>query len=268
MLQDLTPPFSALAPRNRILAALPPGDLARLAPALEPVELIPHQILHRMHAPIPEIHFVEAGLVSLVVRLERGGASEVGIIGREGMVGLPVALGATRAAEEALVQVEGRALRLRADLFRAELARSPNLMRLVLRYEAVFRSHLSQTAACNSRHPIEKRLARWLLMAADRVGRDELVMTQEMLATMLGVRRAGITDAVSGLQRAGVIGFARGRVTILDRPALERTSCECYDAIRREYRLLAEGCEPPARGGMLRADDDAGLGIVSDPERS
>lgn len=232
-------PASIIHPlQNGVLAALPPGDLARLRPRLEPVTLEPRQILYRAHVPISGVYFLESGLVSLVARLERGGAIEIGIIGREGMVGLPLALGAESSPDEALVQVKCRALRLGAEEFRQELDRSPALLALLLRYECAFRAQVAQTAACNGRHDVEQRLARWLLMASDRLEANDLPLTQELLSTMLGVRRASVTGAVRILQRSGAIGFVRGRIAILDRQELERTSCECFAAVRREYLRL------------------------------
>jgi CRP-like cAMP-binding protein len=227
-----------LWPRNEILAAMPPQQLARLRPKLEPVELVPRQILHGAHTPIAAVHFIESGMVSLVARLERGGAVEVGIIGREGMVGLPLALGVDSSPDEALVQTGGIALRMRADHFREELDRSPALVARLLRYECAFHTQVAQTAACNGRHPLEKRLARWLLMAHDRCEGRALSLTQDMLATMLGVRRAGITSAVGALQRSGIIAMAKGQIMILDRWNLERAACECYAAVRQEYEKL------------------------------
>jgi CRP-like cAMP-binding protein len=229
---------SAMPLQNGLLLALPPADLARLRPGLEPVELEARQLLYRAQAPIPAVHFLESGIVSQVARLERGGAIEIGIIGREGMVGLPLALGAASSPDEALVQVKCRALRMDAGEFRRELDRSPALLAQVLRFECAFHAQVAQTAACNGRHAVEQRLTRWLLMARDRLDTDDLPLTQELLSTMLGVRRASVTTAVGILQRAGAIDFIRGHVVILDRHELERISCECYAAVRREYLLL------------------------------
>jgi CRP-like cAMP-binding protein len=177
-------------------------------------------------------------VVCLVARLERGGAAEVGIIGREGMVGLPLAFGADSSPHEALVQTPGRALRIDATVFRAELKRSPALLALLLRYECALRAQVAQTAACNGRHPLGKRLARWLLMACDRLDTNNLQLTQELLATMLGVRRASVSSAAGALQRAGILGSAKGGIAVLDRPKLEGAACECYAAIQREYEKM------------------------------
>jgi CRP-like cAMP-binding protein len=225
---------------------LPAHDLARLRPKLEPVALTFRQVLYRSHAPIPAVYFLEAGLVSLVARLERGGAIEVGMIGREGIVGLALALGADSSPNEAMVQTAGSALRMDADAFCEELERNPVLMARLLRYEHALHAQVGQTAACNGRHPVEKRLARWLLMASDRLDTLELPLTQELLATMLGVRRAGVCSAIGALERAGILSFKAGRIVILSRQGLEARSCECCAAVRREYTglHLRDAAEP------------------------
>ncbi|TCZ63233.1 Crp/Fnr family transcriptional regulator [Roseicella aquatilis] len=224
--------------RNGVLASLPPSDLERIRPKLQMVELEARQILCRPQAPIRAVYFPESGIVSLVARLERGGSIEIGIIGREGMVGLPLAFGAESSPDEALVQVTCSALRMEADDFQRELARSPALLPRLLRFGCALYAQVAQTAACNGRHAIEQRLTRWLLMAHDRLDTDDLPLTQELLATMLGVRRASVTAAIGLLRRVGAIDIVRGHVTILDRPALERLSCECYATVRQEYRRL------------------------------
>jgi CRP-like cAMP-binding protein len=248
--------YSGLPLRNRVLAALPPPALARLRPRLEPVELEPRQILYRPQVPIRTVYFLESGIVSLVARLERGGAIEIGIIGREGMVGLTLALGAVSSPDEALVQVKCRALRLGAEEFRQELDRSPALLTLLLRYECAFHAQVAQTAACNGRHAVEQRLARWLLMAHDRLEGEDLPLTQELLSTMLGVRRASVTSAIGVLQRAGVIGFIRGRILILDREKLERVSCECYVAVCQEYMRMQSASPRDFGEGAPAVSDD------------
>jgi CRP-like cAMP-binding protein len=244
-------------PRNGVLAALPPDDLVRLRSKLKPVELEARQILHRAQVPIPAVYFLESGIVSLVARLERGGAIEIGVIGREGMIGLPLALGAETSPDEALVQVKCRALHMGADAFRQELDRSPALLGRLLRYECALHAQVAQTAACNGRHAVEQRLARWLLMAHDRLDADDLPLTQDMLATMLGVRRASVTSAVGLLQRAGAIGLIRGHIVITGREALEHAACECYAAVQQEYMQLqstgAAGFGKRSSGAVERA---------------
>jgi CRP-like cAMP-binding protein len=232
--------------RNRLLAALPPEDLAELWPQLELVPLVIPHVLYVRGEPISAVHFIESGWVSKVARLEGGDLAEVGLVGREGMVGLPLALGADAASHEALVQGPGTALRMSAGAFGHAQAGSVAFHRLLLRYALAFQAQVAQTAACNGRHKLEERLARWLLMAHDRADGNELPLTQEFLSMMLCVRRSGVAIAAGILQKAGLIQYARGRVTVIDRAGLEVAACECHRTVRREYdRLLPQdGCEP------------------------
>jgi CRP-like cAMP-binding protein len=226
------------AVRNRLLAALPPDDFALLAPSLRPVRLDMRQVLHEPERPIAAAYFPQSGMVSLLARLEDGAAQEVGLVGREGVVGLAVALGAESVGTEALVQAEGEALRLGADELRAAFGRGAGLRDLLLRYAQALHAQVTQTAACNGRHAVDERLARWLLMAHDRADGDEFAMTHEFMAMMLGVRRAGVSVAAAVLQKAGVIGYAHGRVMVLDRAGLEAASCECHGAVARQFERL------------------------------
>jgi CRP-like cAMP-binding protein len=229
---------SRARPRNRLLAALPPGDLDWLRPRLESVDLAHRTILHAPGEPITAVHFPETGWVSMLATLESGDSAEVGLVGREGMVGLPLLLGTDRSPFEAMVQAEATALRLSADAFQTALEHSIALRTLLLRYTLAFTAQVSQTAACNGRHQIEQRLARWMLMAHDRSEGDSFPMTHEFLSMMLGVRRAGVTVAAGALQRAGLIRYERGRMTVTDRDGLEAGACDCYDQVRREYERL------------------------------
>jgi CRP-like cAMP-binding protein len=231
-------PIQQSTVRNDLLAALPPDDFALLAPSLRPVHLELKQVLHEPERPIAAAYFPQSGMVSLVARLEDGAAQEVGLVGREGVVGLAVALGAESVGTEALVQAEGTALRVPTDELRAAFDRGAALRALLLRYTQAVHAQVSQTAACNGRHAVDERLARWLLMAHDRADGDEFPMTQEFMAMMLGVRRAGVSVAAGILQKAGVINHTYGRVTVLDRPGLEAASCECYGAVRRQVERL------------------------------
>ena len=231
-------PIQQAAVRNDLLAALPHDTFARLAPALRLVRLDLRQVLHEPERPIAAAYFPESGMVSLVARLEDGAAQEVGLVGREGVVGLAVALGAESVGTEALVQAEGEALRLGADELRAAFARGAGLRDLLLRYAQALHAQVTQTAACNGRHAVDERLARWLLMAHDRADGDEFPMTQEFMAMMLGVRRAGVSVAAAVLEKAGAIGHAYARVTVLDRAGLEAASCECHGAVRRQFERL------------------------------
>jgi CRP-like cAMP-binding protein len=226
------------AVRNRLLAALPPDGFAALAPALQPVELDFKQVLHRPDRPIEAGYFLEGGMVSMLAPLEEGQTTEVGLIGREGLVGLPVVMGAESASTEALVQMPGTALCVPAAELRAAFEASAALRAVVLSYAQAHHTQVAQTAACNGQHAVDERLARWLLMAHDRAEADEFPMTQEFVAMMLGVRRAGISVAAGTLQKAGVIDYGYGRITVLDRAGLEAAACECYGTVRRQYERL------------------------------
>lgn len=227
--------------RNRLLAALPPEELARLWPRLEPFELTARRTLHSQGEPLPAAYFPEAGWVSLLVRLEDGESAEVGVVGREGMVGMPLMLGGTDAELDALVQCPGTALRLGAAAFHAAMEASPAFHDLMLRYALVRHVHATRMAACNARHPLGQRLARSLLMAHDRADGDTPI-THEVLSMMLGVRRAGVTVAAGAMQKAGLIRYYPGHITITDRAGLEAYACECYGVIRHAFdRLLGSG---------------------------
>jgi CRP-like cAMP-binding protein len=235
-----------LVTRNRLLAALPPDDLARLWPRLEAVELSCRKVLHAPGKPIEAVYFPETGYVSMLVYMEDGDAAEVGLIGSKGMVGLPVLLGADNDDIEAMVQSPGTALRMDAHAFRDELERIAAFRTLLLRYALVHHGQVARTAACNGRHHIDQRLARWLLMAHDRSRDDEFPMTHELLSMMLGVRRAGITVAAGQFQKAGFIHYDRGHIEVTDRPGLESVACECYGIVRRaqdQLLGLPEGAE-------------------------
>jgi CRP-like cAMP-binding protein len=234
-----------------LLAALPPEDLERLRPRLQPVELPLRQTLQVPGEPVAAVHFPETGWASMLATLEDGDAAEVGVIGYEGMVGLPVLLGADQDDLEAMVQCPGAALRMDAAAFREELGRTPTFRDLLLRYALVHHGQVARTAACNGRHHTEQRLARWLLMAHDRSEGDEFPMTHEFLSMMLGVRRAGVTVAAGVLQRAGFIRYERGHMEVTDRPGLESASCECYGVVRRAYDGLL-GPPPGGAGGVYR----------------
>jgi CRP-like cAMP-binding protein len=224
--------------RNRLLAALPPDILAALRPRLEAVELPLRHVLHAVGEPIRAVYFPETGYASMLAYMEDGDAAEVGMIGREGMIGLPVLLGADFDDIEAMVQSPGTALRMDAAAFRAELDRAPAFRALLLRYALVHHGQVARTAACNGRHHTDQRLARWLLMAHDRATKDEFPMTHEFLSMMLGVRRAGISVAAGQLHKAGLIRYERGCIEVTDRPGLEAAACECYGIVRRARDAL------------------------------
>jgi len=223
---------------NRLLAALAPQDLARLRPLLEPVDLPFRQTLTKPGARITHVYFPTVGMVSLVAPLGDGALIEVGVIGREGLVGAAVLHGVDINLAEAMVQAAGSALRVTATALQKEAGRSDAIMRLLLRYSHALHTQVAQTAACNGRHTVQQRLARWLLMTHDRVLNDELPLTHDLLGMMLGARRAGVTVAVGGLKTAGALRNSSGRIRIVDRKILEAAACECYGIVKAEYARL------------------------------
>lgn len=235
---------------NRLLGLLPRKDYERLRRHLQPIPLEYKQSLYGANKRIGFVYFIETGVGSLVNTMANGDAAEVGTIGNEGMVGLPLLLGDDRAPTSVYVQVPGSGLRIKATLFNKELARSASMRTVMLRYAHAFFNQVAQSAACNHFHSLEQRCCRWLLMTHDRMHSDEFLLTQEFLAMMLGVQRTGVTAAAGTLQRAGLIRYSRGNVTILNRRALINRSCECYSVSKKEFdRLLGE---PPKTQGPLR----------------
>jgi CRP-like cAMP-binding protein len=229
------PPAPDRPAGNRLLAALPADDYARLLPHLETISLPFKQILHAPDAPIAHVYFPTEGVVSLVHFSAEGTAVEVATIGNEGMVGLPVFLGAESAPGQALAQVPGAALRMPAAVFRRAVPPGSPLHTLLQRYTHALMVQMAQGVACNRLHPIAARAARWLLQTRDRVRTDAFPLTQEFLAEMLGTRRAAVSQAAGQLQRAGLITYTRGVITIRDRTRLEEAACACYGIIRTAY---------------------------------
>jgi CRP-like cAMP-binding protein len=224
--------------RNHLLARLPPVELAWIMPRLERVELTLRHLLQRPEQVITAVYFPESGWISLIQLLSDGGAAEVGHAGREGMLGLPLLFGVDTSSVEGMVQAPGTALRMGAEDFRAALEHCPAFRALLLRYALAFNEEVAQTAACNGRHVLEQRLARWILMAHDRSDGDEFPMTQEFLAMMLCVHRPGVTAAIGRLQRGGNIRPGRGRIAVTDREGLEEAACECYGMVRNRFETL------------------------------
>ena len=223
---------------NRLIAALPSADHQRLLEALQPVSLTVRQPLYAAGEPIKFVYFPLSGVHSIVSIVTDGDTVEVATVGNEGMVGIPVFLGGRSASDEAFCQVPGDLLRVRAATFREGVHRSRPFRTVMLRYTQAFIHQIAQHAACSRLHSIAERCASRLLMTYDRVSSDEFALTQESLAQMLGVRRATVTAAAGMLQRAGLIRYTRGRITIVDRKKLGRASCQCDRTIRREYKRL------------------------------
>lgn len=225
-------------PRNRLLAALAPAEFKRLRVQLEPVDLSLRDVVSPAAGLIAHVYFPEAGMVSLIQRMADGAVTEVGLIGREGFVGIPVLLGARMGMSEANVQMKGSALRMTAKAFRQAIARNEGLRMRLLGFTHALHGQVTQTAACNNRHTIQKRLARWLLMAHDCADGDELVLSHEFLSIMLGTRRASVTTALGKLRSTGLVATGHGCITIRDRRGLEVAACECYGTVRKSYRTL------------------------------
>jgi CRP-like cAMP-binding protein len=227
-------------PENRLLATLPPDEYARLTARMTDTAFQLRDVVYRANGPVPYVYFPRSGVLSCVVVLPDGGAAEVGTVGNEGMAGLPAFLGADTSPTEVICQAAPCEMwRMEAAAFRAEAGRDGPFRTLLGRYAQCYLTQVGQTAACNALHGVEERLARWLLMTHDRVGADDLPLTQEFLALMLGVRRASVTVVASALQHAGLIRYQRGRIAVLDRAGLEAASCDCYRMVRAEFdRLL------------------------------
>jgi CRP-like cAMP-binding protein len=223
-----------LSGQNQILAALPNGEHERLAPHLEAVSLELGQVLFSPDEQIHFVHFPVTAVVSLLTDLEDGTGMEVGLVGREGMVGVSAILGGTE-TKLATIQASGAGFRLQSGKLREEFNRGETLQRSLLRYTHALMTQISQSVVCNARHQVEGRLARWLLMFHDRVETDEFELTHEFMANMLGVRRASVTEVAGMLQQKGLIRYHRGHFTILDRKRLEDFTCECYLVVKEKF---------------------------------
>ncbi|HEU4457191.1 MAG TPA: Crp/Fnr family transcriptional regulator [Longimicrobium sp.] len=241
-----SPAATEAAPRNRLLAALPPDELRRVLDRLEPVELELRKVVVEPNRPIEHVHFVESGIVSIVSLMADGSAIETATVGNEGMVGLPVFLDAGSMAAQAFVQVAGHGYRMAAADLREEVRRGGALAGALGRYTQALFTLLAQASACNRKHTVDERCARWLLLTHDRAGGDTFELTHLFLSQMLGVRRASVTEVAGRLQAAGFIDYRRGRITVLDRPGLESASCECYAIIRAEFARLLDGASLPS----------------------
>jgi CRP-like cAMP-binding protein len=224
---------------NRLLAALPEDDYSALAPALEPVVLPLGMPVYESGAAQGFVYFPTNAIVSLLYVLADGASAEIAVTGAEGLVGIALFMGGETTPSRAVVQSAGRGYRLRASVLKAQFERGGALQHLLLRFTQALITQMTQTAVCNRHHAVHQQLCRWLLLSLDRLQTNELVMTQELIANMLGVRREGVTEAANRLQTEGVIEYSRGRITVVDRPKLEASVCECYSVVKKEYdRLL------------------------------
>jgi CRP-like cAMP-binding protein len=235
-----SPELSSSLAGNLLLAALPPDERARLSPSIEEVDLALKEPLYRDGQPITHVYFPHNGVVSMLQLVENAEPVEVATVGREGMVGVPVFLGATTTTGSAVCQIAGRASRLAVPDFQRLVQPGTVLHDLLHRYLQALLVFMAQNAACNRRHTVDQRCARWLVMTADRVNGETFLLTQEFLAQMLGIRRAGVSEVASQLQKDGLIRYARGRIEILDRPRLEARSCDCYLIIRGAFERMLQ----------------------------
>jgi len=220
--------------RNRLLGALPPADLERLLPHLDLARLLVGDVVCESGALMSHALFPTTAIVSLQYVMENGASAEIAGVGNEGMVGVPLFMGGDTTTARSIVQTGGIGFRLRASVLVEEFNRHGALMKLLLRYTQALITQTAMTAACNRRHSLEQQLCRWLLTTLDRMPGNELIMTQELIASMLGVRREGVTEAAGRLQRAGLINYRRGHITVLRRDGLTERACECYEGMRRE----------------------------------
>jgi len=225
--------------QNHLLDALPPGDYERLASHLELMPMGLGDVLYESGDRLQYVYFPTTSIISLLYVMEDGASAEIAVVGNEGILGISLFMGGESTPSRAIVQSAGHAFRLRAALLKEEFARYGPTMHLLLRYTQALITQMAQTAVCNRHHSVDQQLCRWLLLSLDRLGSNELSMTQELIANMLGVRREGVTEAAGKLQDAGLIRYGRGRITVLDRPRLEQRSCECYQVVKKEFdRLL------------------------------
>ena len=230
--------LDGISPRNRLLAAVPPSELERLRPHLEPVLLKRRQTLQESNLPVQHAYFIENGAAALMSKTRTDGPVGAGLVGRIGIVGLPIVLGTMRSPIRCVVQIPGDALRISAGDLRQAMERSQALRQILLNYVQAIMVQNMQLVLCSTRHLTEQRLARWLLLARDRLDTDEICVTHALVGKVLGVRRASVTDAIGKFEDAGALRRDRGCITLLDRAKLEQACCECYRLIRAEYDRL------------------------------
>lgn len=224
---------------NQLLAGLPPGELAGIEPHLAHCELALGEVMHAPGSRITHLYFPTTCIVSLMYTLKDGASTEIAMIGRDGVVGTPFLMGSPTTPTHAIVQTAGGAWRAPADVLQRQFWAGGQFTQRVLRYCQALAIQIGQTAVCNRHHTVLQQLCRWLLMSLDRLSGQDLVMTQDLIADMLGVRRGGVTEAALRLQHEGLIRYSRGHITVVDRPMLERRCCECYAVVKGEYdRLL------------------------------
>jgi CRP-like cAMP-binding protein len=224
--------------KNHLLGAIPEAEWERFAPHLTPVPLTLGAVVYESGTAQPYVYFPTDSIISLLYVMEDGASGEIAIVGNEGLVGISLFMGGNTTPSRAVVQSAGHAFRMKGQFIRDEFVLAGPVQQLFLRYTQALLTQMGQTAVCNRHHSVDQQLCRWLLMSLDRLSHDELTMTQELIANMLGVRREGVTDAAGKLQRAGMIQYTRGRIRVLDRPALEQRACECYKVVKAEFARL------------------------------
>ena len=226
---------------NQLLAVLPTAEWERWAVQLEPIDMPLGQVLYESGNTLEHVYFPTTSIVSLLYVMQNGASAEIAVVGYEGLVGISLFMGGESTPSRAVVQSAGHGFRLPAAAIKQEFNQSGPVMHVLLRYTQALITQMAQTAVCNRHHSLDQQLCRWLLLSLDRLQGNELVMTQELIANMLGVRREGVTEGALKLQQAGLIRYARGRISVLDRPGLEQRTCECYAVVKREYdRLLPD----------------------------
>jgi CRP-like cAMP-binding protein len=226
---------------NQLLAALPDAEWQRWLPEFESIDMPLGQVLYESGNTLSHVYFPITAIVSLLYVMEDGASAEIAVVGNEGIVGISLFMGGDSTPSRAVVQSAGRGYRLRAQIMKDAFNQAAAVLQLLLRYTQALITQMAQTAVCNRHHSLDQQLCRWLLLSLDRLQGNELVMTQELIANMLGVRREGVTEGALKLQQAGLIRYARGHISVLDRIGLEKRSCECYAVVKREYDRLLPG---------------------------
>ncbi len=237
--------------QNRLLSSLSEAELARWRPEFEAVDMPLGYVIYESGSTLSHVYFPTTAIVSLLYVMENGSSAEIAVVGNEGLVGVSLFMGGGSTPSRAVVQSAGKGFRLAASVMTEEFQRAGPVLHLLLRYTQALITQMAQTAVCNRHHSLDQQLCRWLLLSLDRLQSNQLVMTQELIANMLGVRREGVTEGALKLQRAGLISYTRGRITVLNRPGLEARTCECYAVVKKEYdRLLpnTQAAGVPARG--------------------
>jgi CRP-like cAMP-binding protein len=228
--------------QNHLLAALPIGEFERLSPHLELVTMTLGDVLYESGDRMQYVYFPIGSIVSLLYVMADGASAEIAVVGNDGIIGIALFMGGETMPNRAVVQSAGHAYRLKGQLLKEEFNRAGELQHLLLRYTQALLTQMSQTAVCNRHHSVDQQLCRWLLLSLDRLPSNQLTMTQELIANMLGVRREGVTEAAGKLQTAGLVHYSRGRINVIDRPGLEARACECYQVVKTEFdRLLPYG---------------------------